>query len=133
MANFPARTYIYSDSAVPDGWANYTSLGGKHVLGATSSEQIGTTGGAASHSHAGTNLSSVAGHNHGGSQNTTIGNGAAFQAVSGTGVSTGTTGSHTHLVTTAFSNNTSHVHTVGTTSVANNDVPHTVLMLLRKS
>lgn len=130
MANFPAGTYIYSDSVIPSGWTNQTSLGGKYVLGATSSNQLGTTGGALTHKHASALLSSVAGHNHGGSQSATSSTAGDYYASGGTG---GTAAeSHEHTVTMTIDNCLEHAHTVGETGTANNDVSHTVLMLLRK-
>lgn len=131
MANFPAGTYIYSDLAVPSGWVNQTSLGGRYVLGASTSNQLGTTGGATTHTHAGASLSTVAGHNHGGSQSqesSTAGNWW------GSGGSGGTAAEdHSHTVTMTIGNNSSHSHTVGTTGTADNNPSHTVLMLLKKS
>ena len=132
MAQFPTGTYIFSDGTVPSGWAHNTTFGDRYILGATNSSQIGVTGGNTTHSHSGATLSSVAGHNHGGSKTATSGGSSNTQAVSGTGVSSGT-GSHTHGADVAISNNLSHSHTVGATSSANNDVAHTVLMLLKKS
>lgn len=132
MAQFPTRTYIFSDGAIPSGWSQHTTYGDRYILGATNSSQIGTTGGNTTHSHSGANLSSVSGHNHGGSRSAPSGGSNNIQAVSGTGVSNGT-GSHTHSATIEISNNLSHGHIVEATSSANNDVMHTTLMLLRKN
>lgn len=131
MANFPAGTYIYSDLAVPSGWVNQTSLGGRYVLGASSPGQLETTGGAGSHIHASAALGSVAGHNHGGSQ-------AAVSSTQGNWYGTGGSGGvaaedHPHTVTMTINANPSHGHTVGSTGSADNNPSHTVLMLLKKS
>lgn len=131
MANFPAGIYIYSDSAVPSGWVNQTSLGGRYVLGAASAGQLETTGGAASHNHASASLGSVAGHNHGGSQAKS----SSFKgAWYGSGGSGGVAAEdHDHLVTMTINANSLHGHTVGVTGTSDNNPSHTVLMLLRKS
>lgn len=130
MANFPSGTYIFSDGTIPTGWTNQTSLGGRYVLGASSSSQLGTTGGSYTHKHSGATLSSVAGHNHGGSQSAE----SSFQGDwYGSGGSGGTAAqSHSHTVTMTIDACSSHSHSVGETGTADNAVPHTVLMLLRK-
>lgn len=131
MANFPAGTFIFSDEAIPTGWANYTAYGGKYVRGASLSSQLGTTGGSDTHKHASASLSSVAGHNHGGSQSAESSYQGGWYGSGGTG---GTAAkSHAHTVTMNIDNNVSHVHAIGETGSANNDPSHTVLMLLRKS
>ena len=131
MANFPAGTFIFSDGDIPTGWSNYTSYGGKYVRGAASSADLGTTGGAATHKHASCSLSSVAGHNHGGSQSAESSYEGGYYGSGGLG---GTASqSHSHTVTMTIANNASHTHTVGETGTADNNPSHTVLMLLRKS
>lgn len=131
MANFPAGTYIYSDGTVPSGWVNYTSFGGRYVLGASTSDQLGTTGGATTHTHDGAPLSTVAGHNHGGSQTQTSSTAGSWWGSGGTG---GTAAkSHSHTVTMNINASVSHAHTAGITGSANNNPSHTVLMLLKKS
>ncbi len=133
MAQFPTGTYIFSDAVTPSGWNNQASLGGRYVLGATSPSQLKTLGGASSHKHGSASLSSVAGHNHGGQHAVTssapMSSGTSF---GGTGATTAA-GNHVHTVTITISNNLSHAHSVGESSSADNDIPHTTLMLLRKS
>ena len=132
MAQFPAGTYIFSDTAIPSGWNNQTALGGRYVLGATSASQLKTLGGAASHKHGSVTLSSVAGHKHGGSKSVNSGWGGRTLIITGTGKNNGTDGGHSHTITVNISNSLSHSHTVGETSSADNDISHTTLMLLRK-
>lgn len=132
MAQFPAGTYIFSDAVIPSGWANQTTYGGRYILGATSAAQLKTLGGAASHKHSGISLTAGGVHNHGGSQAVTI-LGANGTNVYGSVGSSGAAGGHTHRITIAISNNLSHTHSVGESSPADNSIPHTVLMLLRKS
>lgn len=130
MANFPSGTYIFSDGTIPAGWTNQTSLGGRYVLGASNADQLGTTGGATTHKHSGASLESVAGHNHGGSQSADSSTAGGWYGVGGSG---GTAAqSHAHTVTMTIDACSSHTHSVGETGTANNDVNHTVLMLLRK-
>jgi len=131
MANFPTGTYIFSDSAIPSGWINYTTYGGKYIRGSADAEHLGYIAGAATHVHASASLSSVAGHSHGGTKT------AQSSITGGKFASGGTPGivcvKHSHQVTITITNNASHTHTVGETGSANNDPDHTVLMLLRKS
>jgi hypothetical protein len=132
MAQFPAGTYIYSDAIIPSGWNNQTGYNGRYVLGATSPSQVKTQGGATSHKHDGISLLAGGVHNHGGSQALTI-LGANGSNVIGTATASAAAGGHTHTASVTISNNLSHSHTVGETSPADNSIPHTVLMLLRKS
>ena len=132
MAQFPAGTYIYSDAIIPSGWSNQTALGGRYILGATSPSQLKTLGGAAAHKHSGISLTAGGVHNHGGTQAVTILGANGTNVLGGTG-SSAAPGGHTHRTTVTISNNLSHSHTVGETSSADNAIPHTVLMLLRKS
>ncbi len=131
MANFPAGTYIFSDGAIPSGWTHHTAYGGKYVRGAPDAASLGGTGGSLTHTHASCSLSSVAGHNHGGTKSVTS------STTGGVSVSSGTPGSvcvqHWHNVTITIANNLSHTHTVGETGAADNEPEYTVLMLLRKS
>lgn len=131
MANFPTGTYIYSDAAIPSGWANQTYLGGRYVLGPDNSNQLGRTGGATTHTHAACSLSSVPGHNHGGSQSATSSFAGSWWGMGGSGGTAAT--SHDHAVNMTIDNSLAHAHTVSETGSANNDPSHTVLMLLRKS
>lgn len=131
MANFPAGTYIFSDGAVPSGWAHHTAYGGKYIRGAPYAANLGGTGGSLTHTHASCSLSSVAGHNHGGTK-------TVQSSITGGKFASGGTGGivctkHSHQVTVTIANNASHTHTVGETGTADNDPSHTVLMLLRKS
>ena len=132
MAQFPAGTYIYSDAIIPSGWSNQTALGGRYILGATSPSQLKTLGGAAAHKHSGISLTAGGVHKHDGSQAVTI-LGANGTNVYGSVGSSGAAGGHTHRITVVISNNLSHTHSVGESSPADNSIPHTVLMLLRKS
>lgn len=132
MANFPAATFIFSDGTVPSGWTNFSSnFANRYVLGASNIDQVGVMGGSTTHVHASAQLSSVAGHNHGGTKT------ATSSITGGKFASGGTPGivcvRHSHQVTVTIANNASHVHTVGETGTADNDPSHTVLMLLRKS
>ena len=131
MAQFPAGTYIFSDAAIPTGWANQIGRGGKMILGAALAGQVGTSGGAESHKHGSVTLSSVARHNHGGSQTAVTSWAGDRYGVGGTG---GTAAeSHSHTLTMNIANNVAHSHTVGETSSADNKVSKSILMLLRKS
>lgn len=132
MAQFPAGTYIFSDAVIPSGWANQTTYGGRYILGATSAAQLKTLGGAANHNHSGISLSAGGVHNHGASQAVTILGANGIAVKGGTGA-TGAGGGHTHTAGVYISNNLSHTHSVGESSPADNSIPHTVLMLLRKS
>jgi len=132
MANFPAGTFIFSDGTIPIGWTNDSSImANRYVLGASNTDQVGVRGGSLTHTHASCPLSSVAGHNHGGTKT------AQSSITGGKFASGGTPGivcvKHSHQVTITITNNASHTHTVGETGSANNDPDHTVLMLLRKS
>ena len=67
MANFPAATFIFSDGTIPSGWTNHSpEMANRYVLGASNIDQVGVRGGSTTHVHASAQLSSVAGHNHGG-------------------------------------------------------------------
>ncbi len=132
MAQFPSGTYIFSDATIPSGWSNQTSLGGRYILGASSAAQLKTLGGAESHKHDGLTLPAGGVHNHGGTQTVTTAGANGTNVYGGSG-SSGASGGHTHRVTVTISNSLSHSHTVGETSSADNDIPHTTLMLLRKS
>jgi len=132
MANFPAATFIFSDGTIPSGWTNHSpEMANRYILGASNIDQVGVRGGSTTHVHASASLSSVAGHNHGG----TI---TVESSIKGGTYVNGGTGrivcvKHSHQVTITITNNASHTHTVGETGSANNDPDHTVLMLLRKS
>ena len=128
MANFPAGTYIFSDGTIPSGWAHHTDWGGKYVRGAPDAASVGTTGGSLAHTHASCSLSSVAGHNHGGTKTVQSSSMQAGPRTPGI-----VCVKHSHQVTVTIANNASHTHTVGETGTADNDPSHTVLMLLRKS
>jgi len=131
MANFPTGTYIFSDSAIPSGWINYTTYGGKYIRGSADAEHLGYIAGAATHVHASASLSSVTGHNHGGSVSADTNYVGNKYVVGGTHNLASSL--HRHHVWANITNNLSHTHTVGETGTADNDPSHTVLMLLRKS
>ena len=131
MANFPAGTYIFSDGAVPPGWAHHTAYGGKYIRGSADAEHLGYIAGAATHVHASASLSSVAGHNHGRSVSTYTNYVGNRWVLGGTHALASSL--HRHQVIANIANNASHAHAVGETGTADNDPSHTVLMLLRKS
>lgn len=112
----------WTGGTIPSGWALCNGLNGtpdlrnRFIYGASINSDIGTTGGADTHTH--TNPSSGNGgvHNHGsktvtsGGPSTTLNRSAGLIEVA--------TNTHTHSVTITTADCTSHTHTVGDTNSA---------------
>lgn len=137
-ANLPIGSIIlWKNTTIPSGWSVCNGSGGtpdlrdKFVRGASVDGDIRDTGGATTHTHTNSNTSTRSAHNHGGTKNFSVGNGAGQDTTDGTGV-VAASANHTHDVGIDITGADSHAHTVGDTGSASNLPPYIYRVYIRR-
>lgn len=112
----------FTGASVPPGWVlcdgnNGTpNLISRFIQGASSDSDVGTTGGAETHTHTNPNTGSDGAHNHG---TKSVTSGTASTQISGTaGTQAMSPPTHTHSISITTGNSAAHTHTVGNTGSA---------------
>ena len=134
---FPIGTIIaWKNLEIPEKWKvcdgiDTPNLIGKFIMGASVDEDVGTTGGALTHTHVNPNTSTRGAHNHGGSKAANVSGASGTSVNSGTGA-TATNASHTHTGTVYIGNGGAHAHTIGNTGGASSLPVHIKRVFIRK-
>lgn len=123
-----AAASIPADWQVCDGTNGTTDLRGAFIYGASADGQIGTSGGALTHTHTNPGSSTAGSHTHSVSGST-----GSASATATTG-STGNTAaaSHTHSFNITSGSSGSHSHTVGSSDASSSLPPYVKAYLIQR-
>lgn len=121
LLNFPIGTVIFwENTTIPSGWqvcdgTNGTlNLVSKFPCGASIDGDLGTGGGATTHTHSTSVTDNRLAHNHGGSISGSVGGGSGIDQTIGSGENPAST-DHSHGVSATIGTANQHAHAVGTT------------------
>lgn len=140
IKSLPVGTIIaWENATIPDNWAVCNGANGtpdlrsKFIRGASVDGDVGTTGGASSHTHTNPSTSERASHNHGASVSVSTGSNTGSRAVqSGSGVNT-CARSHGHSdLSGDVSSANAHSHSVGDTDSGGELPPHIRRVFIQK-
>lgn len=121
----PSSILFYNNNTPPSGWGNHAASAGRFLMGAATSADGGSTGGAATHTHTetATHNHTQDAHSHTGISGTT----ATPRACDGTADTNVVDYTHTHTVTSAAATATNQATSIGTVSTVNGEPPYKTL------
>lgn len=138
LQDFPSGAIIaWDSSAIPAGWLLCNGLNGtpdlrgRFVYGASIDGDIRAVGGSDTHTHTSPNVSTVAGHDHGGSTSDSASDGGSVNVTVGTGA-TGASVGHSHTFNMTVTTSGGHAHSVGASGSSSNVPQHVIRSYIRK-